>query len=650
MTAQADSPPPPTTPPPDSPPRDSPPAAGPPADSRLPDSPPADLRLWSVGTAAAALVVLHLVLRAVVAAQGWFLLDDMVFFERVVREPFGPEMLLADHAGHLMPGSFLLVVALESLVPLHWPAAVGLMVLGQLAVDVAVWRLLVALFGRRPAILLPFAVFTTTSLTLPASVWWAVAVNQIPMQLAMALALLAWVRYLRHGGRADAVRAALAVAGGLLFAERTLLVVPLIVLLTLLWFDGPGDPVTRAVLAWRRHRFAALLLGGVGAVYTVYYLATVSSPFSGLPDANRTVALAATGLVEAVLPGLLGGPWAWADQPVTIPVTATPPVLVWASAVVAGLVVAASVAAHSGAARAWVLPAVALGADYLLVAASRAQIYDAALFGREYRYVTDVALAATLAVGLAFLPVAGARTVLHRRQGPLAGRLRAALRPAPARALSAALVGVLVVGSVVSGAGYAARWSVNPAREYLAAARADLAAAPGTVLVDGPVPDPVMWSLLAPHNLASAVLAAAPENPVFLVDGAAVGALRVLDTTGHVRTAWVPPIGEADPGPVEQCGWPVSGPGQVTVPLRTPVGPARWIVRITWLSALDNFGRVAVGDQVVQAAFPAGLNEVFMQVTGQVDDVRITLADPNRPLCVGQVEVGLPSPLPEGFR
>lgn len=617
-----------------------------------PETQPAtpELRLWSVGTAAAALVAVHLVLRAAVAAQGWFLLDDLVFFERVVREPFGPGMLLAEHAGHLMPGSFLLVAALEALVPLHWPAAVALMVLGQLAVDIAVWRLLVSLFGSRPAVLLPFAVFTTTSLTLPASVWWAVAVNQIPMQLAAALALLAFVRYLRHGSRVDVLRTALALAGGLLFCERTLLVVPLLVLLTLLWFDPDrlGDPVTRIVLAWRRHRFAALLLGGLVAGYTFFYLATVASPFSGPPGANRTAALVGTGIVEAVLPGLLGGPWAWAEQPVTIPIAATPPVLVWASAVVAVLVVAASVLAHRGAARAWTLPAVVLLADYLLVAASRAQVFDAALFGREYRYVTDVALAAVLAIGLAFLPVLGAPVTLGPRRDALADRLRGA-RPSTARALSVALVAVLVVGSVVSGAGYAARWSVNAARDFVGAARADLAAAPGTVLVDGPVPDAVMWSLLAPLNQASAVLAAAPEDPVFLRDGESVARLRMLDTTGHVRTAWVPPIGEAEPGPVEQCGWPVAGPAEVTVPLRVPVGDTRWIVRVTWLSQLDNSGTVAAGDHEVPVAFPGGLNEVFLQVTGQVDAVRITLDDPGRPLCVGQVEVGLPAALPEGF-
>ncbi len=590
-----------------------------------------------VAAGAAVLIGLHVVVRTAVAAQGWFHLDDLLFVEQAVRAPGD---LLAPHAGHLMPGGHLLTGALTAVVPLHWPAVVAVEAVLLLALDVAVWRLLVLLFGLRPAVLLPLAVWTTTALTLPA-VWWAVAVNQLPGQLATVLALTAAVRRLRGGGPGEVLRVAAWLAVGLAFSERVLLAVPLVLAVALLWF-GTGGPIARVRALWREQRLLVLACGAVAVPYALYYLAAVPTPFPG-GGADAGGLEVARFAVPAVLTGLLGGPWRWSDVPPTIPGADPPPAGVAAAAVVVAAVVVASVLRRRGAARAWLLPLGAFAAVSALLGASRAQVFAPVVFAGEYRYLTEVALAAVLALGFAFLPVRDAPAVLRpRRRDPR-------VRPAVAAGAAVVLVAALVAGAVGTAVGYAQRWSVNPARDYVTAARADLAAAPGTVLVDGPVPDGVLWAPFAPRNLVSTVLAAVPEAPAFLVDGAATPRLRMLDASGHVRAAWVPPVGEAPPGPVPDCGYGVFGTEPVTVPLRVPVGDLRWTVRITWLSALDNAAVVTAGEQQVPVDLPAGLNEVFLQVTGQVDRVDIRLRDGQRPLCVGQVEVGLPQALPEGF-
>ena len=68
------------------------------------------------------------------------------------------------------------------------------------------------MFGNRPAILIPLTVFAFSPLSLAALTWWAVALEILPLELAIFMAVDAHVRYLR-GGR---FRSALAAAGWLL--------------------------------------------------------------------------------------------------------------------------------------------------------------------------------------------------------------------------------------------------------------------------------------------------------------------------------------------------------------------------------------------------------------------------------------------------
>ena len=226
----------------------------------------------AVHLSAALLVLLQLGLRGWAAPQGYFSLDDFLFMGRSVSSESVPHFLFTAYNGHFMPGSLLLVKAMTAIAPLqYWPVVVVSLVL-QAVVSVLVYRLLVRLCGVRPAILVPFAVYLFSVITLPTFLWMAAWIQALPQQLAMVTALLLHVRYLQEGRRRDAFLAVLAVALGLLFFEKTVLTVGVLFLLTALYFT-PGRGLASWWRALRNHgrvwvAHVALLAGYVALYFT----------------------------------------------------------------------------------------------------------------------------------------------------------------------------------------------------------------------------------------------------------------------------------------------------------------------------------------------------------------------------------------------
>ena len=183
---------------------------------------PAATDRW-VGPAAVGAAVGGLALKAFVAFRGYFLVDDFLFQGRAARLPFLTN-LTQEHAGHLMPGGMLVAWISTEAAPLNHTFAV-LVTLGAVAVSYAVcWRALCTLVGRRPAALGPFLVYCLTPLLLPATVWWAAALNALPLQIAAWIAVDHYVRYRRTGAARDLAVTLAAVAGGLMFFEKAVLI------------------------------------------------------------------------------------------------------------------------------------------------------------------------------------------------------------------------------------------------------------------------------------------------------------------------------------------------------------------------------------------------------------------------------------------
>jgi hypothetical protein len=124
-------------------------------------------------------------------------------------------MLLS--AGHMAPLGFAISWVLAHIALYNWPLTCIVILALVAAACFALLRVLRTLFGARPAILIPLAVYLFCPLALAAVDWWSVAVQTLPLELSIFLAVDAHVRYVRTGR----MRMAVAAAGWLLLGLAT---------------------------------------------------------------------------------------------------------------------------------------------------------------------------------------------------------------------------------------------------------------------------------------------------------------------------------------------------------------------------------------------------------------------------------------------
>ncbi len=220
------------------------------------------VRRSPVSVVAAVLIAVSVAWRAVITARGYLAVDDFPLISRADAAELGPGYLFQPYNNHLMPAAKLLTWTVHRLTEYdYWPYAT-LLIVGQAAVSVALYRLLAAMLPAGWLVLVPLCLFLFTPLTLEVSAWWAVGVNLLPMQLAMILAVGAFLRYARTRRGRHLGTLALSVAFGLLFFEKSLLIVAFVFLLAVL-LHADGGPVASVVAAVRRWWRAWLVLAGV---------------------------------------------------------------------------------------------------------------------------------------------------------------------------------------------------------------------------------------------------------------------------------------------------------------------------------------------------------------------------------------------------
>ncbi|MEV6877237.1 hypothetical protein [Amycolatopsis sp. NPDC051128] len=546
-------------------------------------------------------------LHAWAALHGNLSQDDFIMtYRSAAAGPFDLGFLFQDYHGHLSPGGFFLAAVATAWAPLNVPLLMLPLLLMRAVATVLFWCLLVRCFGRRWAILVPFTVFSASTLLLVPTLWWAYGVQIVPVVLATAGALHAHVRYLQDGGRWWIGAFAWTVFG-LAFYEKAAVIPVLLAGVTVLL----GRSFRAHPRYWAGH--AVLLAGFVAGFFAM----TSSQVAQGASPLTAGMAADLTGrmLGDTLLPGLAGGPWSgpgpgatWAPSPFVV-------VLVLLAVALAVVIAGVRVGGRR-AWGAWVLLAALFAVDVALLALTRLREVGPGA-GDDPRYVADLALVAALCGAFAFLSPDAVAPSGGKRERPIA-----------------LILSVLLLAS--SAAGFS---RLSPALrfghsgQYVGNVRAAVAEDPDLVFYDTFVPSDVVHEWFGADSRASRVVGLLPgarfDQPS--------SRMHLLDDTGKPhRITGVDPVSRGVPGPAANCGYAV-GEAQVRIPLDTPV-LGRHLLKLDYYTSDGGEGLV----ERTPVWFQAGLHSLYLPVDGLFDHIGVRLSSPGAPVCVAKVEVGKP--------
>lgn len=563
----------------------------------------------------------------------WFFYDDLYFVQRAVEEPLSWSYLVEPYNGHLMPAGALLTWVNARIDPMAygWPAAE--IVFFFAVAGLGMLRLLVRLFGARWAVLVPLVAFLFSPILIPATIWWAAAVNQGPMLIAIIFALTSFVAYLRDP-RWPALAATFAwMTVGLLFVERTLVGFPMLWLVALLYFTAGSLPQRLGEL-WRRYRPAVIAQLVAVAVYLALYV-----PFALNFDAGSVRSRPLFGVLRdlagvAFPVGVSGGPLDWRVSGVTQSEAHPSQLLLVLSWVVLGTIVLASAMTRRQGLRAWLIPLASLLANVALISVSRA-IYFGSEIALDYRFQTESALTVALALGLAFLPVPGARQ---------------SAEPRPDATWSITTPSWVVVSAAVFLATSAASTASYPLRDlgatspeaYYRNVEAGLRADPDVELLNRTTPE-WLWAPLAyPTNTYLHMFRmVTPDVPATstVTDGG-----TIVDQTGRFRSILFEPA-RAQLENVDRDGcfgqatdttsrWRLDGP---------VLGPD-WYLRLRYDAPVATDATISVGDREVDVHLEAGEHTLVTAGPGSYEIVDVQLEDDAPEVCLQRIEIGSVSP------
>jgi hypothetical protein len=490
------------------------------------------------------------------------------------------------------------------------------------------------MFGQRKAVLVGLAVYLFSVITMPAFIWWAAGINALPFQIAFFWGMHSQVSYLRTRERRHALAAMGWTFFGLLFFEKTLYLFPLFFLVALNYFcEGWGYERLRDL--WRRYRWGISLQAACLAGYLAAYAALALSFDPNEANEQPLGPIASNLIIKAFGPGIVGGPLTWYERP---PVSITPNalnlVLLASWALIAYICVELN-RTRDRSKRAWLLVGTVLGLNVILLAAARAFVVGPGI-ALEYRYQTEVAGVAAVALCLAALPLRGAVEPVRRREvSPFADSPRYVF----------GCTAICAVLGVISNYQYAVSWAeADQPRTWFdnLAAEVDRLQSEGrTVAVpDGPVPEFVLWGLGYPDNQRSRMLAMFDDTLRYTQQ---TDELKDIDAQGRIRPATVTRVRSLPPGPRPDCGYFVT-----SKPIRAdfdgPVIGAGWWMRIGYIAERSGSLTVGLGDRRYVVPVRAGLHQTFVQVDGSFWTARLSSSGTS--VCTDEVTVGLPQPLP----
>ncbi|MDX6357932.1 MAG: hypothetical protein QOH37_986, partial [Nocardioidaceae bacterium] len=475
------------------------------------------------------LIASALALRIVWLAGSWFYFDDLAFLSAGSNDPLTWHFVGRNYAGHLMPAGWLVVKALATWAPFKWSVWGGLLVLLQGIASLGMLRLLRSMFGETRLILVLLAGYCFYVFTIPAGVWFAAGINQLPLQVALVFGLHAHLAYLCTRRWRSLAATLVWTVVGLAFYEKTAILFGLYALFALCWFSR-GKLSDRLAMLWRDYRVGIIAHGAVAIPYVAIYL---KFGLNGTQPPSTLLSSVGYRLVAvAFSTGVVGGPFEWRSMSTNS--LADPSDLIsLGSWVAVGSLVYYAYTTRTASRRAWSLIAFTLAANVYLLSSARANLVGPDI-GLEYRYQTESAAIFVLALGLAFLPLVGALEVNNVREG--------VERPYERAAVIRTVTLVVVAFSLISGQAYMQNWQDrNPTKPYFDHLSSSIAATPGKPLplVDLSLPQNLLWAFGFPENTDSHVFRAL-DYPVEYPD-TAVDRLYAIEDDGTLTQAIVLP-------------------------------------------------------------------------------------------------------------
>jgi hypothetical protein len=597
---------------------------------------------------ALALIVVQVCLNSFVLNRGYFQEDDFAI-AGLAAHPLSFHLLFQNYDGHLMPGVFLF-----AWLPVHaggydWGLWAGLLVILQALAGLAVLRSLRTLVGDRMLLLIPLGVFLFTPMAMSDLSWWAVGIQSVPIQLALAMAVDQHVRYIRTGRIRNAIFAFAWVLFGLAFFEKSAGIPLLLFALTSAYLI-PGSWAQAARITLRKHWPA-------WALYVVAILAEVGIYLGGLNSSQVRVPLASNALSfswdlvwHSFVPSALGGPWRWAPLNGSVKAyqlyaaEAPPSVLMHLSWAVALIVVIASLWYRARAWRSWViLLGWLLVVDAVPVILGRLALFGTQLY-TEPVYVSDAAPVLAICLAIAFLPLCGEE------------RPYRAVRP---RALTRALVLGTVAAVFLAGAAWSAdayRGMLHPqaTRSYVATASAAFSGVPANaVIYPGQLPNPIAWQLFGQlseeQNALRPLLNQVPGQHFTwtTTPTGKIASFMIMNAQGQLVPAAIQgmhsyPLGSKP----SAC---VLKPKGMRLTLNANVWALPFLMQIGYFAAKPITLAISFGNHQYQLTLPASqINYAYLPVVGPGDTVVITPTTPHPQICIGGVAVGNVGPSPTG--
>ena len=303
------------------------------------------------------LIVAQLCWKAYLLSRFYFRQDDFLLLDRALSHGLSLNYLFRFSGGHLRPGGLAVFWLVTRLSPYDWLLASIMTIAALAAAGVLMLRLLLILFGSRPAILIPLIIFLFTPLTLAGLSFWTTVTDWLPLQLTMLAATYSHVRYVRSGRVSHVVAAAVWLGAGLLFDVQGVLVPLLLFALTSAYLV-PGRWPAAARRTLRSFRRAWTIYGVLTAAYLVFFfikLQTSSQQPINPRHVSSVLSLAAAMLRVGFVPAAVGGPWRWFVPGGDYGFAAETPVLTQVTWVLAALIVSASLWYRRHALRSWLI-------------------------------------------------------------------------------------------------------------------------------------------------------------------------------------------------------------------------------------------------------------------------------------------------------